>query len=221
MITRVPRELGRPCRLHRHAGRRPGLPNSRTNHGSASRAVGDEPGTQRWYRQAKETKRGETDGRESERLIVSTKRGNRPSWTPWREGDAALWARRLDPCEGIEPHQHVTVRASSPVEGRYHDVTSRMREIRQSGSVGARGEQSPWATRPRTGKHHGIHPRKSKRSPSISVTAWELIDLRLDGRQGFENRLEGRGVAEDHDLLHLGVVGLELGEAIGRGDQAK
>src|SRR5208337_2248681 len=26
MITRVPRELGRPCRLHRNAGRRPGLP---------------------------------------------------------------------------------------------------------------------------------------------------------------------------------------------------
>src|SRR5271157_812397 len=27
---------------------------------------GDEPGTKRWYRQAKETKCGETDGRESE-----------------------------------------------------------------------------------------------------------------------------------------------------------
>ena len=26
MITRVPRELGRPCRLHRNAGRSPGLP---------------------------------------------------------------------------------------------------------------------------------------------------------------------------------------------------
>ena len=26
MIRRVPRELGRPCRLHRNAGRRPGLP---------------------------------------------------------------------------------------------------------------------------------------------------------------------------------------------------
>jgi hypothetical protein len=27
-------------------------------------------------------------------------------------------------------------------------MTSRMREIRKSGSVGAQGEQSPWATRP-------------------------------------------------------------------------
>ena len=27
-------------------------------------------------------------------------------------------------------------------------MTSQMREIRTSGSVGARGEQSPWATRP-------------------------------------------------------------------------
>src|SRR5271167_1469436 len=48
---------------------------------------GDEPGTKRWYRQAKETKCGETDGRESERLIVPASRGNRPDGTPGREGD--------------------------------------------------------------------------------------------------------------------------------------
>ena len=44
-----------------------------------SRACGDESGTKRWYRQAKETKCGEMGGKESERLVVSMKRGNRPS----------------------------------------------------------------------------------------------------------------------------------------------
>jgi hypothetical protein len=57
---------------------------------------GDKQGTERWYRQAKATKCGETGGRESERPIVSPKRGNRPSWTPWREGDAASWDRCRD-----------------------------------------------------------------------------------------------------------------------------
>jgi hypothetical protein len=148
MITRVPRELGRPRRLHRKRRTGHRLTNPGMILGLASGAVGDEPGTQRWYRRAKATKRGERDRGESERPILSRKRGNRPSWTPWRKGDAALWARRPGTCEGIGPHQRVTVRASKPVDGRHHDVTSRMREIRKSGSVGARGEQSPWATRP-------------------------------------------------------------------------
>ena len=52
--------------------------NSRLIHGSASGAGGDEPRTQRWYRQAKETKRGEMGGRESQHLIVPWKRGNQP-----------------------------------------------------------------------------------------------------------------------------------------------
>ena len=46
------------------------LTNSRWIHGPVSWAVGDERGTQRWYRQAKETKCGERDVRESQRLIV-------------------------------------------------------------------------------------------------------------------------------------------------------
>jgi hypothetical protein len=36
-------------------------------------------GRQRWYRQAKETKRGEMDGKESQCPIVVMKRGNGPS----------------------------------------------------------------------------------------------------------------------------------------------
>jgi hypothetical protein len=43
-----------------------------------SEADGDERGTNRWYRQAKETKCGEMDGKESERLVVPLNRGNQP-----------------------------------------------------------------------------------------------------------------------------------------------
>src|SRR5271157_4624185 len=72
------RELGRPCRFHR--ARRLEIPptNSRLIHGSASGAGGDEQRTQRWYRQAQETKRGEMGGRESQHLRVPWKRGNQP-----------------------------------------------------------------------------------------------------------------------------------------------
>src|SRR5271157_5534860 len=54
------------------------LTNSRWIHGPVSWAVGDERGTQRWYRQAKETKSGERDVRESQRLRVPSSRGNHP-----------------------------------------------------------------------------------------------------------------------------------------------
>ncbi len=90
MITRVPRELGRPCLFHR--ARRLEIPptNSRLIHGSASGAGGDEQRTQRWYRKAKETKRGEMGGRESQRLIVPVSQGNHPEGTLGREGGAIL-----------------------------------------------------------------------------------------------------------------------------------
>ena len=64
--------------------------NSRMIHGPTSRADGDEQGTQGWYRQAKETKRGEMGGRESQRLIVPVSQGNHPEGTLGREGDAVL-----------------------------------------------------------------------------------------------------------------------------------
>src|SRR6516165_10056292 len=48
----------------------------------SSRASEDEQGTKRWYRQAKETKCGETDGKESERLVVPMSQGNQPVG-PW------------------------------------------------------------------------------------------------------------------------------------------
>ena len=76
---RVFRELGRPCRLHRWLPAGARLTNSRLIHGSRPEPGGDESGTKRWYRQAKETKCGEMDGKESERPIVVLKRGNGPS----------------------------------------------------------------------------------------------------------------------------------------------
>ena len=78
MIKWVSRELGRPCRLHRDCRLEPRLTNSRLIHSSVPSWWG-RTGDDRWYRQAKETKRGEMDGKESQRLIVVLKRGNGPS----------------------------------------------------------------------------------------------------------------------------------------------
>ncbi len=77
MISRVPRELGRPCRLHRDGRLELRLTNSRLIHSSVPSWWG-RTGDERWYRQAKETKHGEMDGKESECPIVVLKRGNGP-----------------------------------------------------------------------------------------------------------------------------------------------
>ena len=79
------------------------LTNSRTIRGPVSRADGDERGARRWYRQAKATKCGERDVRESQYPIVAPKRGNGPSRTPWSEGGAASWTGSRNHAEGIEP----------------------------------------------------------------------------------------------------------------------
>ena len=102
MITRVPWELGRPCRLHRHVPAGARLTNSRMNHSQVP-DCGDKPGTKQWYRQAKATKCGEMGGRESEHFILATKRGNGPSRTPWSQGGAALQTGGRHHAEGIEP----------------------------------------------------------------------------------------------------------------------
>jgi hypothetical protein len=78
MITRVPRELGRPCRLHRDSRLESRLSKLQVDPQLSSRADGDEKRTKRWYRQAKETKYGEMDGKESERLVVPLSQGNHP-----------------------------------------------------------------------------------------------------------------------------------------------
>src|SRR3982751_3456310 len=73
--TRVAQEPGRPCRLHRQFR----LGNRKTNSPEPTAARPgrwEQTGRTRRYRQAKATKRGETDGRGSERPIVPTRRGN-------------------------------------------------------------------------------------------------------------------------------------------------
>ncbi len=75
MIARVSRERGRPCRLHRDCRLELRLTNSRLIHRFVPSWWG-RTGDERWYRQAKETKCGEMSGRESERSIVTLRRGN-------------------------------------------------------------------------------------------------------------------------------------------------
>src|SRR5271157_6411561 len=58
MIIRVPRELGRPCRLHRDCRLELRLTNSGLIHSSVPSWWG-RTGDERRYRQTKETKRGE------------------------------------------------------------------------------------------------------------------------------------------------------------------
>src|SRR3954447_12625684 len=83
-----PGNLGDPAVSTEQAGWSYRLTNSGMIRGPATGTDGDEHRSQRWYRQAKETKCGEMDGRESERLIVPASRGNRPERTPGREGGA-------------------------------------------------------------------------------------------------------------------------------------
>jgi hypothetical protein len=87
MISGFPGNLGDPTVSVVTAGRSPAY-QLQADPRLPSRACGDEPGTKRRYRQAKETKCGEMGGRESERLILPVSRGNHPEGTPGREGDA-------------------------------------------------------------------------------------------------------------------------------------
>ena len=90
MIARVSRERGRPCRLHRRLPAWSPAYQLQADPRLPSRACGDESGTKRRYRQAKETKCGEMDGKESEHLVLLMIQGNHPEGTQGREGDAVL-----------------------------------------------------------------------------------------------------------------------------------
>ena len=111
------------------------------------RGRGDEQRTQRWYRQAKETKRGEMGGRESQHLIVPLKRGNQP------EG----------PRRGKEVPSHEPLKGNMPGTlrpepcprnddgsrgSRIHEMRNRVRVMCKPGSVGDLGGQPPRSTRP-------------------------------------------------------------------------
>ncbi len=72
--------------------------------------VGTNRGRNVGNRQAKETKCGEMDGKESECPIVASKWGNGPYRTPWSKGAAALWTQRRNHAEDTVPQRRVTVR---------------------------------------------------------------------------------------------------------------
>ena len=94
--------------------------------GLASWVVGDEPRTHRWYRQAKETKRGETVGGESERLILASKRGNGPSGPRGAKGTPRC-GPKAGSMPGTQSPDACTHKADGSCEGqRIRDVTSRM-----------------------------------------------------------------------------------------------
>ena len=111
------------------------------------RGRGDEQRTQRWYRQAKETKRGEMGGRESQHLIVPLKRGNQP------EG----------PRRGKEVPSHEPLKGNMPGTlrpepcprnddgwrgSRIHEMRNRVRVMCKPGSVGGLGGRPPRSTQP-------------------------------------------------------------------------
>ena len=125
MITRVSRELGRPCRLHRDSRPETPVTNSRMIHSSRP-ALRGRTGTQRWYRQAKETKRGEMDGKESQHPIVAMKRGNGPSGPRGAKG-VPRCGRGLEPRRGHRASPACHRETTQSCEGqRFHNVTNRV-----------------------------------------------------------------------------------------------
>ena len=125
------------------------------------RGRGDEQRTQRWYRQAKETKRGEMGVRESQHLIVPLKRGNQP------EG----------PRRGKEVPSHEPLKGNMPGTlrpepcprnddgsrgSRIHEMRNRVRVMCTPGSVGDLGGQPPRSTRP------GLRSREEARERRIA-----------------------------------------------------
>ena len=157
------------------------------------RGRGDEQRTQRWYRQAKETKRGEMGGRESQHLIVPLKRGNQP------EG----------PRRGKEVPSHEPLKGNMPGTlrpepcprnddgsrgSRIHEMRNRVRVMCKPGSVGGLGGRPPRSTRP------GIPPR------------WGLETMRRHGAKNADYR---GGVTCLYDTQLLGAC-LHASECGGR-----
>jgi hypothetical protein len=122
MIIRVPRELGRPCRLHRTAGRRYRLTNSRLIRSLRPRLAG----TNKWDATLVSPSEGNEARRDGRQGVAashsSVEAGERPIRTPWSEGGAALWMGSWNHAEAAEPHQRVT--AKRP--GRVRDSDSTM-----------------------------------------------------------------------------------------------
>ena len=114
MISRVPRELGRPCRLHRDCRLEHRLTNSRLIHSSRPELVGTNRG--RTMVSPSEGNEVRRDGRQGVAAPHSSvEAGERPFRTPWSEGGAALWTGSWNHAEDTVPHQRVTAKRPSRV----------------------------------------------------------------------------------------------------------
>ncbi len=108
----VPQELGRPDRFHGRSSGQSGRPVHGPRAQGGLRALSslgaNEQGAARGLQGRRQQALG-TNGRESERLVVPVKRGNRPDGTPWREGGAESrnrWRERWRELRVPEPSQH-------------------------------------------------------------------------------------------------------------------
>ena len=122
MIRRVPRELGRPCRLHRNSRGEIRLTNSRLIRSPSPRLTG----TNKWDATMVSPSEGNEVRRDGWQGVAvphsSLEAGERPFRTPWSEGGAALWTGSWNHAEDTEPHQRVS--AKRP--GRVRDSESAM-----------------------------------------------------------------------------------------------
>ena len=184
MAKRVPQEPGRPRRFHRDFR----LGNRKTNSpeppvarrrpkGANIRRIGG-------IGRAKATKRGEMDGGESERLIVPLRPGNRSEGTRRREGDAVSGHRWRETWRVLRNPWRCSRNdnGSRNSEERASEMTSQIREIRTSGSVGARGEQSPRATRPYSNSHRRRRLPDGSRLGGSSTSRRGVGAFRAGGR---------------------------------------
>ena len=184
--------LGDPASSIEH--RRLEIPptNSRLIHGSASGAGGDEPRTQRWYRQAKETKRGEMGGRESQRLIVPSSQGNHPEGTLGRERSEANCLtsgcksrRRRSPCGAVV--------ISGSLRG---DSWAGSPDVQAPG--GQVGLEPPWsgqhrgqAIRRAVAKANGLNAEMGPRTKLIQAEYWRCQEFLLSTRWPVPMRKDG------------------------------
>ncbi len=120
MIRRVPRELGRPSRLHRNSRGEIPAYQLQVDPQSESRLTG----TNKWDATMVSPSEGNEVRRDGWQGVAvphsSLEAGERPFRTPWSEGGAALWTGSWNHAEDTEPHQRVS--AKRP--GRVRDSES-------------------------------------------------------------------------------------------------
>jgi hypothetical protein len=105
MIRRVPRELGRPCRLRRDCRPEYRLTNSGLIRSLRPRLTGTKNGTTTMVSPS-EGNEARREGRQGVAAPHSSaEAGERPFRTPWSEGGAALWTGSWNHAEDAVPQK--------------------------------------------------------------------------------------------------------------------